>query len=97
MLITFLALALTQNVCPITIGVGGDGKLFANRFHGWYETSPRTLESDLRGGCYNDANPHAVTSVTFAIAADAPKPRVHLVLSILEREGWSRDKVNLFP
>jgi len=94
MLIAVLALALTQNVCPITIGVGRDGSLFSDRFQGWYKTSPTTLESNLRGGCYNDANPHAVTSVTLAITADAPKPRVDLVLSLLKRNGWSRENVN---
>jgi hypothetical protein len=53
------------------------------------------LESDLHGGCYNDANPHDVTSVKLLIAADAPKPKLDLVFSILQKEGWPREKVQV--
>ena len=88
-----LAFATMQSTCPMTIGVGRDGTLFSDRFYGWYKTTPKTLESDLRGGCYNDNNPHAVTSVTLALAPGASQSKVDLVFSILGREGWSRGKV----
>jgi hypothetical protein len=92
MLIPVLAIAMMQGVCPMTIGVGRDGALFSGRFYGWYRTSTKTLESDLRGGCFDDANPSQVTSVKLLIAADAPKPKIELIFSILHKEGWPREK-----
>jgi hypothetical protein len=95
MLAAILALAMMPDACPITIGVGTDGKLFSGRFQGWYRISPKTLESDLRYGCYNDNNPSPVTSVKIAIAPGAPKPKIEEVFSILQKQGWNRDKVNV--
>lgn len=90
-----LVLALVMSTCPITLGIGTDGGLYSNRFHGWYEVSAKTVASDLRGGCYNDANPLAVTSVKLFIAPDAPKAAVDRVFSVLEKEGWSREKLTV--
>jgi hypothetical protein len=36
-----------------------------------------------------------VTSVKLYLAPNAPKPKVDRVFSILEKEGWSREKVNV--
>jgi hypothetical protein len=79
------------------IGIGNDGIVYTNRFNGWYETSLKTLGSDLHGGCYNDANPSPVTSVTVILAPSAPKARVDSVFSILGKDGWERSKVNIQP
>lgn len=79
------------------IGMGADGTVFTNRFHGWYKVSLKTLDSDLRGGCYNDANPSHVTSVRLFLAPNAPKPNVDSVLSVLKKEGWGRDKISVEP
>jgi hypothetical protein len=95
MLALVLALAMTQSSCPMTIGIGGDGTFFSARFNGWYKISPKTLEGDLHGGCYNDANPLQLTSVKLLLAPKAPKPKVDLVISILAKEGWSREKINV--
>ncbi len=95
MLMPVLALALLQNVCPITIGVGKDGGIFSDRFHGWYKTAPKTLDGVLRGGCYNDNNPSPITSVRLVVAAGAPKLRIDLVLTILKNEGWGHDRLVL--
>jgi hypothetical protein len=95
MLIPVLALAMMQGVCPMTIGVGKEGTLFTDRFQGWYKTSQKSLDGDLHGGCYNDANPHSVTSVKLFIAPGAPKQRLDLVFSILQEDGWPRDKVQV--
>jgi hypothetical protein len=95
MFFAFLALAMTSSVCPMTIGIGTDGSVFSGRFHGWYKVSLRTLDSDLRAGCYNDANPSRVTSVTLFLADAAPKPRVDSVLSVLKSEGWGREKITI--
>jgi hypothetical protein len=95
MLIPVLALAMLQGVCPMTIGVGKDGAIFTDRFQGWYQASPKTIESDLKGGCYNDANPHSVTSVKLFIAAGVPAARLDLVFSILQKDGWSRERVQV--
>jgi biopolymer transport protein ExbD len=95
MVTLILAAAILQDVCPMTIGVSADGTIFSNRFHGWYEVSPGTLERDLHGGCYNDANPSHVTSVQVAVAAHAPEQKVALVFSILKKEGWNRNKVKI--
>jgi hypothetical protein len=52
MLISALAMALMQQPCPLTIGVGNDGGIFFDRFHGWYKTGPKMLQSVLHAGCY---------------------------------------------
>jgi hypothetical protein len=83
--------------CPMTIGVSRDGSIYSSRFNGWYKTGLKTLDSDLRGGCYNDANPTPVTSVKLLLVPESPKSRVDLVFSILEKDGWSRDKVSVKP
>jgi hypothetical protein len=95
MLAAILTVAMMQSICPMTIGVGLDGTFYSDRFHGWYKITPRTLQSDLRGGCYNDANPHAVTSVKIVVAKNAPESKVDQALSILAKEGWPRDKINI--
>lgn len=86
---------LAQPACLITIGIGRDGTPFSNRFHGWYRVTVKTLQSDLRGGCYNDANPIQVTSVELEIAPGTPKTTVDSVLLILKKEGWSKAKVGV--
>jgi hypothetical protein len=68
MLISALAMALMQQPCPLTIGVGNDGGIFFDRFHGWYKTGPKMLQSVLHAGCYTDNEPHPITSVKLAIA-----------------------------
>jgi hypothetical protein len=95
MLAVILAIGMVPNACPMTIGVGRDGAFFSGRFSGWCKTSTKTLESDLRGGCYNDSNPSPVTSVELQVASGAPQSRVDLVLSILEKEGWPKTKVSI--
>lgn len=95
MLAFILALTMTPPICPMTIGIGQDGTLFSDRFQGWYRVSPKTLESDLRGGCYNDSNPIPVTSIELLLSPNAPKSRVDFVISILEKEGWNRKKIKL--
>ena len=97
MLVSVLALALMQQPCPLTIGVGKDGGIFFDRFHGWYKTGPKMLQSVLHAGCYNDNNPHPITSVKLIIAQKAPKERVELVNSILRQEGWTPGKVVAEP
>jgi hypothetical protein len=97
MLISVLALGLMQQQCPMMIGIGRDGGIFFDRFSGWYKTSPKTLQSVLHAGCYNDNNPHPVTSVKLVLDAQAPKPRVQLVYSILKLEGWTPEKIIVKP
>jgi hypothetical protein len=97
MLIAVLALAMMHGVCPITIGVGSDGRLYSDRFHRWYNISSKTLQSDLRGGCYDDANPSPITSVRILVGPGAPDHKVDEVFAILEKQGWSRDKVSVRP
>jgi len=95
MLAALLALGILSNPCPMTIGITRDGALYVNRMGGWYKTSLQSLDGDLRGGCYNDANPTPVTSVRLLLVAEAPKSKVDLVFSILKKDGWSRDKVSV--
>jgi hypothetical protein len=90
-----LALASPPSVCPMTVGVASDGVVFSDRFYGWYKISLKTLESDLRGGCYNDANPSRVTSVRLFLAPGAPKPKIDSVLSVLRANGWDRNKIDV--
>jgi hypothetical protein len=95
MILAILALAMIHDVCPITIGVGRDGQLFSDRFQGWYRVTLKTLQSDLHGGCYNDANPSPVTSIKIVVAPGSPELEMDEVLVILKKEGWSRDRVNV--
>jgi hypothetical protein len=95
MLALVLAFAIAAGACPMTIGVGTDGSVFTDRFHGWYKVSLKTLDSDLRGGCYNDDNPSRVTSVRLFLAPNATKPKVDLVLSVLRSDGWGREKIDI--
>jgi hypothetical protein len=95
MLVPILALAMMQGVCPMTIGVGKDGAIFTDRFQGWYKTSPKSLDGLLHGGCYNDNHPSEITSVKLFIAAGAPKPRLELVFSTLQKDGWPHEKVQV--
>lgn len=95
MLAPLLLLALMHRPCPITIGIAPKGTFFTDRFHGWYKTSLKTLELDLRAGCYNDDDPRPISSVKVAIAPRAPKTRVELVFSVLAGDGWPRAKVNV--
>ncbi len=95
MLAVALALGMLTNTCPMKIGIARDGGLFSTRMQGWYRTSQKTLTGVLRGGCYNDANPSEVTSVTLEIAPSAPEERVEQVFSILEKAGWPKGRVRV--
>jgi hypothetical protein len=81
--------------CPLTIGIAQNGALFFDRFNGWYKTTPKTLESVLHAGCYNDSNPQPISSATLALAPGAPKDRKDLVFSILSRQGLRKDMVHI--
>jgi biopolymer transport protein ExbD len=81
------------DVCPMSIEIDSKGQVFTNRFHGHYLTSLRLLTSDLHGGCYNDAHPSPVTSVTITTREGAPQQRVDAVMKILAENGWPSDKV----
>jgi hypothetical protein len=97
MLALLLAFAIPPSPCPMTIGIGPGGALYTDRFHGWYKVSVRTIETDLRGGCYNDANPSPVTSVRVFLEPSAPKAKIDSVMSLLKKNGWSRDKIDVEP
>ena len=92
MLALVLALSIPPGVCPMRIGIGADGSVFTNRMQGWYKTSLKTIGF---GGCYNDSRPSPVTSVTLFLAPEAPKAKVDVVLSVLKKEGWSRDRISV--
>jgi len=64
------------------------------RFNGWRVTSMHTLESDLKGGCYNDANPSKVTSVTIEGSKQAPASRLKLLYELLSRNGWPQSEIS---
>jgi hypothetical protein len=79
------------------IEVVKSGDFFTHRFSGRYKTSTKLLESDLKGGCYNDANPVPVSSVTVSIASGAPEFRVELLYGVLKRNGWPKPKIKVVP
>jgi biopolymer transport protein ExbD len=83
------------DVCPEVIQIAPNGEVFTNRFHGRYRTSMKRLESDLRAGCYNDANPSPVTSVTIEAAPNAPSDQMNRVYEVLEQNGWRRGKITV--
>jgi hypothetical protein len=79
------------------IEVVKSGDFFTNRFSGRYKTSPKLLESNLKAGCYNDANPVPVSSVTIGIAPGTPTERVKLLYEILGRNGWPKARIKVVP
>lgn len=89
------AAQVSGDVCPVKIEVYPSGEFYTNRFHGHYKTSAKFLESDLRGGCYNDANPSRVTSVIVKVDPNAPPQAVEGLYRILERNGWPKSKVKV--
>jgi|GEM_PF-5499947 len=84
---------VSADVCPLVVRVEKNGTFMTNRFSGWYKTSPALLESDLRGGCYNDSHPSHVTSVRLEISPGSPVPRLELLYRILDRNGWQKGKI----
>lgn len=95
MLVALLAIGLSTNACPMKIGIDRSGVVFSTRMQGWYKTSGRTLATVMRTGCYNDANPSKVTSVSLEIAPNAPKEPIERVYSILDKAGWPKDRVKV--
>jgi hypothetical protein len=87
----------TYGPCSVRIAVATDGGFYDILHNGVYKRSPRTLEQELRGGCYNDANPSRVTSVVLEIADGAPPARTESLYKLLERNGWTRSKVLVEP
>jgi hypothetical protein len=79
------------------IEVAKSGDFFTSRFHGRYKTSPKLLESDLKTGCYKDANPLPVSSVTIGVAPGTSIERVKLLYEILERNGWPKPRIKVVP
>ena len=83
------------DACPLIIRVRASGTLITHRFDGWRVTSMRTLESDLKGGCYNDANPSMVTSLTIEASKEAPPAKLKLLYEALSRGGWQRNRITI--
>jgi biopolymer transport protein ExbD len=81
------------DVCPMRVEVDSKGEIFTNRFHGRYSTSLKLLAKDLHSGCYNDADPIPVTSVTVTTREGAPQQRVNAVMKVLADNGWPSDRV----
>jgi hypothetical protein len=90
-----LGLVLAGGPSPMRLGIARDGTLYSGRFYGRYRIRTRTLETDLRGGCYNDANSSAVTSVALNLAAGAPQAVIRKVEAVLTKEGWPAGKISV--
>jgi hypothetical protein len=99
MLLPILALAMTQSPCPLYVGVSNDGNIFFDRLQGWLRIDATLLGGVLHSGCRTNATsePKPVTSVRFVVAPKAPQEKVDVVFSILEKNGWTREKVTVEP
>jgi len=99
MLLPVLALAIVQSSCPLHVGVSNDGSLFFDRFQGWWRIDAPRLERELQQGCRTNtgSEPKPVTSVRVVLSPKAPKSKVDTVFSILEKNGWTREKVTVGP
>jgi len=99
MLLPILALAMMQPSCPLYIGVSNDGNIFFDQFQGWYRINADSLEGVLHEGCRNEgrSEPKSITSVRFAVAPKAPREKIDVVFTILERNGWTKEKVAVEP
>lgn len=89
------AVQVAGDVCPVKVEVSRSGAFYTNRFHGHYRTSAKVLERDLKGACYNDANPSKVTSVTVKVDPNAPPGAVAALYRLLEQNGWPKSKVEV--
>lgn len=89
------AAQVPADVCPMKIEISHSGNYYTNRFNGRYKTSAKLLEHDLRGGCYNDANPSKITSVTVKIDPNAPPMAVQALYRLLEQNGWPKSKLKV--
>jgi hypothetical protein len=96
---TYCALAAetSGDVCPVKVEIAKSGEFYTNRFSGHYKTSAKLLERDLHAGCYNDANPSKVTSVTLRIVPGAPPRAVNSLYQLLDRNGWPKSKLKVVP
>jgi len=83
------------DVCPLVIGVAADGSIYDLNAINMpaLRRSAKVLEQTLHGGCYNDANPSPITSVTLDLAPTAPKESVDRVYAIFARAGWPKERV----
>jgi len=99
MLLPILALAMMQSPYPLYVGVSNDGNIFFDRFQGWVRIDATVLGGVLQQGCrtYVTSEPKPVTSVRFVVAPKAPQEKVDAVFSILEKDGWTREKVIVEP
>jgi hypothetical protein len=79
----------------MVIRVRTDGSFITYRFNAWRTTSQRTLESDLKVGCYNDGNASRVTSVTIEPSKSAPAVRLTVLYDVLAQSGWPKDRVQV--
>jgi hypothetical protein len=99
MLIPILALAMMQPSCPLYVGVGNDGNIFYDQFQGWVRADANLLEGVLQQGCRTNfgSEPKPITSVRLAVAPKAPREKIDAVFTILERNGWTREKIAVEP
>jgi hypothetical protein len=82
-----------KDVCPMRIELTRGGAIFTNRFHGRHRTSMELLADDLHGGCYNDARPNEVTSVSLQIDQGASQRHVDDLYSALAKCGWPKERL----
>jgi len=85
--------ALSSDICLVRIAVLSDGGYLDVTHNGSYKRTLSILAKQLRGGCYNDANPSPVTAVAVRIAPTAPQKRVNALYETLQKNGWPKDKV----
>lgn len=99
MLLPILALAMMPSSCPLYVGVTNDGNVLFDQFQGWLRIDATTLGHILQQGCRTNASSELkpVTSVRVVLAPKAPKPDVDAVFSVLEKNGWTREKVTAGP
>jgi hypothetical protein len=95
LLAMFATSSMYAKPCPAVIGIAADGSIYDDRGGAWVRQNPKIVEEVLGGGCYPEGGPSPTSSVLLELAPHAPKARIDLVYSILERTGWPRAKVNV--
>jgi hypothetical protein len=97
MLIPVLALAMMQTSCPLYLGVSNEGNIYFDHFQRWFRINANLVESVLREGCRDGGPAQPTTSVRFFVAPKAPQEKIDEVFTVLERNGWTKDKVAVEP
>jgi len=86
-----------RDVCAMALGIRTDGTTYELNLMNMppVRRSLKVIAQEARGGCYNDANPSAITSVTLYVEKGTTELKLHPLLNLLSAAGWQREKIHV--